>query len=71
MMPRTISEILIEADNSDNPWKINDLWNEIVENKYSYTIVELNFAREHTFELIKNLVQKDCIKIKNMILGND
>ena len=46
-MVRTLSEILIDADNWKGLCDLNRCWNEIVVNKYKYPLCQLLFAKEH------------------------
>ena len=45
--PRTITQILIDADNADTKIKVFTFWLEIKKNKKKYPLVELEFAVEH------------------------
>ena len=63
-MIRTLSEILIDADNSKDIQSLINLWNELAENKKKYTIVQLNFAREHFSKLSLNVNGQDIDKGK-------
>lgn len=50
-MNRTLTEILKDADNVTELQTLIDLWNEIANNKYSYSLIEIRFANEHIREL--------------------
>lgn len=49
-MTRTITEILKEADSTDDLQGLIDLWNEIANNKKQYPLTEIWFANEHIRE---------------------
>ena len=50
MSHRTITEILVDADNSESPWQVDKLRMEIADNTYYYSLVQLEFAIEHLQE---------------------
>ena len=52
---RTISQILIDADNALHYPEIYPLWNEIVANRDRYPFSHIKFAEEHMNMVIKNL----------------
>lgn len=47
---RTISEILVDADNSNSLWQLHILDSEISRNRYAYPLIQLEFALEHLQE---------------------
>lgn len=51
MMGRTITEILKEADKTKDLQTLVNIWNEIANNKYEYTLAQLHFSSEHIREL--------------------
>ncbi len=57
---RSISEILIEADATEELKVLSECWQEIVKNKYTYTIAEIGFAQEHIMGLVKNMAKGDA-----------
>lgn len=59
---RTLSEILIDADNYKGWGDLTKLWNELIKNKYSYPLSHLLFAKEHIQELL-NEENERCIEI--------
>ena len=56
---RSISQILIDADNTTELKVLSDCWKEIVKNKYNYPLVQLRFAREHLENLSREMARKD------------
>jgi uncharacterized protein HemY len=50
-MSRTITEILKEADVTNDLQGLINLWNEIVNNKKKYPLTQIWFANEHIREL--------------------
>ncbi len=56
---RTLSEILIDADNATEREEIKKLGNELFDNKYKYPLVELRFAKEHLESLDQTIFDKD------------
>jgi hypothetical protein len=50
-MSRMITEILKEADATNELQGLINLWNEIANNKKQYTLTEIWFANEHIREL--------------------
>lgn len=53
---RTITEILIQADECKSVVDINYLSQEIMGNKKEYSLVELNFAKEHIKMLTDRII---------------
>jgi len=49
-MSRSITEILKEADSTNDLQCIINLWNEIAYNKYKYSLVQIRFAKEYIRE---------------------
>lgn len=58
--PRTISEILIDADRTNDLKVLSDSWKEVVGNKYSYALVEIEFAKEHLNLLARKMAREDA-----------
>lgn len=56
---RSISQILIDADNTTELKVLSGCWKEIVKNKYQYPLVQLRFAREHLENLSREMARKD------------
>lgn len=50
-MVRSINEILKQAESTGKLQTLIDLWNEVVKNKYKYSLVNIRFARERIMEL--------------------
>jgi uncharacterized protein HemY len=50
-MSRTITEILKEADATNDLQGLINLWNEIANNKKKYPLAQIWFANEHIREL--------------------
>ena len=50
-MARSINEILKEADSTNDLKGLIYLWNEIANDKYQYTLIQIRFANEHIREL--------------------
>lgn len=48
---RSINEILKEADSANDLQVLINLWNEIANNKYKYTLVQIWFANEYIRKL--------------------
>lgn len=48
---RSLSEILKDADAAIELQSLINLWNELAENKYKYTLVQIRFASEYISEL--------------------
>lgn len=61
-MARTLSEILIEADDATDVSDLINLWNEIAINKYSFCLVEIRFANEHIRSLTQNVKGSEITK---------
>jgi hypothetical protein len=51
VMSRTITQILKDADATNDFQSLVDLWNEIANNKRQYSLTEIWFANEHIKEL--------------------
>lgn len=64
---RTLSEILIDADKTDKLDRLCELCDELMQNKYSYSILELKYAEEHFSMLAKRLASKHAKKILDII----
>lgn len=60
---RTITEILKDADEAKSMNQLLKLEKELVNNKYKYSLVDLQFAKEHLNGLINNIWNRDCKKI--------
>ena len=63
-MARTITEILKEADLKNDLQDLINLWNEIANNKYQYSLVQIRFANEHIRELALKTNDSDLEKGK-------
>jgi len=61
---KTISEILIEADKTDELKVLCNCWEEIVKNRYFYPLTHIDFAREHLVNLAKQMARKDMRELK-------
>jgi len=61
-MPRSINDILKQADSASSLQTLIDLWNEIANNKYKYSLVNINFAREYIMELTLKADGEDITK---------
>jgi len=55
---RNITEILKDADKAKELKSSIEFWNEIADNKYKFSLIEIRFANEHIRELILKL--NDC-----------
>ena len=62
-MERTFDSILKDADKENTLQGLIDLWNEIANNKYNYTLAQLRFANEHISNLSKKMAQSDFSKV--------
>lgn len=56
---RSYDQILTEATNAEELKTLSDSWKEIVSNKYSYSLVQLRFAREYLEELARKMARRD------------
>lgn len=61
---RTLSEILIEADNTKSVHVIDKLWKEIQLNRRDFTVSELKFAEEHLTILTSSMAETDMENLK-------
>jgi hypothetical protein len=66
-MIRSITDILVEADATRDLQVITNCWNEILENKKKYPLVELKYAAEHLRDLVKKMAREDAEELKPMI----
>lgn len=57
---RNISQILIEADETSDLKVLSDCCKEVVNNKYKYPLVEIEFAREHLNILARKIAREDA-----------
>jgi len=64
---RTITQILIDADNAQNLDKLSDLWGEIYVNINYYITKEINFCMEHIGAKAKELCKGDMEALKELI----
>ena len=64
---RTITQILIDADNAQNLDELSSLWQEIRSNLTSYPLVEIEFSIEHMKSKGKKLAQGDIDAFKELI----
>ncbi len=60
---RSISEILTEADQTEELSVLCECWKEIVKNKYKYPLSEIWFAEEHLKELARKMANCDVQNI--------
>lgn len=65
-MVRTITEILKEADLTDELSVLNECWNEIFDNKHKYPLVQLHFSEEHLKMLTRKLAKKDLDSLSSI-----
>lgn len=63
-MSRTITEILKEADSTNELQDLINLWNEIANNKKQYPLTQILFANEHIRELTLKSTGQDIDKGK-------
>jgi uncharacterized protein HemY len=63
-MSRTITEILKEADATNDFQSLINLWNEIANNKKKYPLTQIWFANEHIRELVLKSNGQDIDKGK-------
>ena len=63
-MARNINEILENANSVTELKELIDLWNEIANNKYSYSLVEIRSANEHIRKLALKSNGQDIDKAK-------
>lgn len=63
-MSRTITEILKEADSTDNLQGLVNLWNEIANNKKQHTLTQIWFANKHIRELALKSKGQDIDKCR-------
>ena len=63
-MTRTITEILKDADSTNDLQTLINLWNEIANNKKQYPLTEIWFANEHIRELALKSNGEDIYKGK-------
>ena len=63
-MVRSIDEILKQATDASKLQSLIDLWNEVVKNKYKYSLVNIKFARKHIMELTLKAEGEDIDKGK-------
>lgn len=61
---RTITEILIDADNAKDLDSLIALWNEIAGNKYQYPLIQIVFANERIRELALKSKGEDIEKVR-------
>ena len=62
------SEICIKADqNKDNLLMLCDLWKDVVDNRKSFTLSEINFIKEHLEGYARELGRNDAIEIKKLL----
>jgi len=66
MAERSIKTILQEANNSTDVRELNNLWNEIVENKYSYSLNEIELAKQEIQLLVDKQAKEDSKIVKNI-----
>lgn len=61
---RSLNEILKDADAAGDLQSLINLWNELAENKYQYTLVQIRFANEYIGELALKCQGEDIEKGK-------
>ena len=49
---RSLTKILKDADSTKDLQGLINLWNELAENKYDYSLVQIRFAAEYIGELV-------------------
>ena len=64
---RTISQILIDVDNTGSIDDVSSLWNEILVNEDYYPSLEVNFAMEHIADKVKELCKGNIEVLKDML----
>ena len=64
---RTITQILIDVDNSDNLNDLSVLWGEIYVNINYYITKEVNFCMEHIGAKARELCKGDMQALKELI----
>jgi len=64
---RSITEILIESDNTDDLGKLCQLWDEIRSNLYSYPLVQIKFAIEHLKSKARTIAKNDIEELGQLI----
>lgn len=57
--PRPISDILIEADEATELTALEDLYKEVIENRYSYPLVEWEQAEDCLKKMVMDAMLKD------------
>ncbi len=60
---RTMTEILIEADEATELKQLYKAWNEFKSNLNKYSLIQKRFALEHLQGLTKKMAQKDIQSI--------
>ena len=61
---RSISEILIDADLTDEIEVVSNCWKEIYSNLKEYPLSQIHFAKEHLENLAKELGRKHAKELK-------
>jgi len=64
---RSYNEILTEATNTKNINVLSECWEEIVKNKYSYSIVQIEYAYEYLGYLARKMAKEHTKLIKQQI----
>ena len=64
---RTISQILIDVDNTDSIDEVSALWNEILANENHYPKSEVNYSMEHIGDKARKMCKGDITVLKDMI----
>lgn len=66
-MSKTISEILIEADATNDLNELSKAWKYICDNKYDYPLSEIYFAKEHLGNLAIEMAKRDIKLLKPVL----
>lgn len=59
---KSLSEVLIQADKADSIKELLHIFKNMYENRYHYTLVELEFAKEHFDDLAKQMAKRDALE---------
>lgn len=61
---RSLTDILKEADKATELSDLSRLWEEIVKNKYRFSLVQLQYAKEHLGRLAGDMGKKDATMLR-------